>query len=408
MNFTDHERAILKGAHGAGAKKAMEILVSLARIFGADSMIPIQSSQIAGVSYLNIGDVGLGFLSDWEEMGAKVSVPSFMNPAGIDRALWKKMGISEHFAQQQMKIIATLSRMGVEATLTCTPYHIGQMPTLGDHLAWSESSAVSYANSVCGARTNREGGPSALASAIIGSTPAYGLHLDLNRLATHKIHLECDIRTAADFNWLGYEIGRRIGDAIPFIEGISIDMSSWYSTLCLKAFGAAMAASGAVALYHIKDVTPEAISTGNEILKDHAIELTIDNLDDARRALQHHARKLQLVTLGCPHASLAELTYLADMLKDVTLKIPLWITTSAQVVNLAREAGIISRIEASGALVISDTCMVVAPLKDLGFRYIAVDSAKAACYLPSHQNAITYFGTTEQCIESAKEGRWIN
>ncbi|MBN1153823.1 aconitase X catalytic domain-containing protein [candidate division KSB1 bacterium] len=408
MKLNDDDRDILAGSKGAGSRRAMQILISLANIFEARELIPIESAQIAGVSYLNIGDAGLEFLTDWADQEARVRVPSFMNPAGIDRSLWRKMGIPEEFAQKQMKIITTLCRMGVEDTLTCTPYHIDRVPKMGEHLAWSESSAVSYANSVLGARTNREGGPSALASAIIGKTPAYGLHLTKNRLATHRLHVECNIETAADFNLLGYTIGKNIGDAIPLIDGIDIDMNSWYTTLCLKAFGAAMAASGSIALYHISGVTPEAKRAADDIVKEDAVEIIIGDLDDARRSLEQHTTRLQLVTLGCPHSSFDELFYISNLLKDVTLKIPLWITTSAHVYRKAKEDGIIADIEASGALVIVDTCMVVAPLEYLGYSYIAVDSAKAACYLPSHQHAITYFGSTEQCIKSAKEGRWIN
>jgi len=408
MKLTDDDRGILSGESGPGAQKAMEILLSLGRIFEAEKMIPIESAQIAGVSYLNIGDIGLEFLKDWADAGARVSIPSFMNPAGIDRRLWKKMGISDHFARQQMEIISTLHRMGIEETLTCTPYHIGHVPKNGDHLAWSESSAVSFANSALGARTNREGGPSALAAAIIGKTPFYGLHLFENRVATHRINVKCTVKTVEEYNLLGHTIGSKVGHAIPYIHGLELLIDSPHATSCLKSLGAAMAASGSIALYHIDGITPEAIEYGPDLSGDHMSEITITHLDESRHALQQSSTKLQLVTLGCPHASLDELKNYAHLLQDVRVKIPLWITTSAHVYQQAEENGLLDIIERSGALVIADTCMVVAPLKYLGYSYIAVDSAKAACYLPSHQDATTYFGSTEQCIKSAREGKWIS
>jgi predicted aconitase len=406
MKLTEKEQALLDGKHGRGLKKAMEIMVALGRIYGAKDMVPVTSAQIAGVSYKNIGDPGLEFLTDWANQDARVHIPAFMNPAGIDRQLWRQLGFPEAFALKQIEIIEVLKRMGVRATLTCTPYHIDIIPQKGEHIAWSESSAVNYANSVLGARTNREGGPSALAAAFCGETPRFGLHLHENRLATHRVLVNCKLESSADFGLLGYLIGSQVGHGIPFFQGIDLPTDEVVRTSCLKSLGAAMAASGAVALYHIEGFTPEANAYVERIVKPGANAIEISSLDEAKTALNHEGDQIDLVTLGCPHASLDELKEIARIIGTRHLKKPLWIASSAIVREEARANGLIKIIEKAGGRVLADTCMVVAPLEEMGIKYIATNSAKAATYLPSHQAAVVHFGTTEQCILAAMEGRF--
>ncbi|MDZ7334112.1 MAG: aconitase X catalytic domain-containing protein [candidate division KSB1 bacterium] len=406
MKLTKKEQALLDGKHGLGLKKAIEILVALGQIYGAKEMVAVTSAQIAGVSYKNIGDPGLEFLRDWADQNARVHIPAFMNPAGIDRQLWRQLGFPEEFAQKQLEIIEALKRMGVRATLTCTPYHIGIVPQKGEHIAWSESSAVCYANSVLGARTNREGGPSALAAAFCGRTPRFGLHLHENRLATHRVLVNCQLKSSADFGLLGYVVGKKIGNGVPFFHGIDLPADETARIVCLKALGAAMAASGAVALYHIEDFTPEAIAYGERMIKQNAAVIEIQYLEDARIVLNQQGNQIDLVTLGCPHASLEELRVIAEMIGQRQLKKPLWIATSAIVREDARANGWLEIIERAGGKVLADTCMVVAPLEEMGIKYIATNSAKAATYLPSHQAAVVRYGTTEQCVQAAINGHF--
>ena len=406
MKLTDKEKALLDGKHGLGLKKAMEILVALGQIYDAKEMVAVTSAQIAGVSYKNIGDHGLTFLKDWAALNARAHIPAFMNPAGIDRQLWRQLGFPEKFAQKQLEIIEQLRRMGIRATLTCTPYHIGIVPQKGEHIAWSESSAVSYANSILGARTNREGGPSALAAALCGCTPRMGLHLKENRLATHNVFVNCELQSSMDFGHLGFLIGKKIGKGIPFFWDLNLPENETDRTTCLKALGAAMAASGSIALYHIENYTPEAQSYGERMINQKAEAITIDDLSEAEQALGKKEGEIDLVTLGCPHASIEELNDIARLIAGNQLQKPLWIASSAIVREEARGNGILERIEKSGAIVLADTCMVVAPLEEMGIKFIATNSAKAATYLPSHQGAVVYFGTTEQCIQAAIEGVW--
>jgi len=406
MKLTEKEQALLDGKHGRGLKKAMEILMALGRIYNAKEMVPVTSAQIAGVSYKNIGDPGLEFLTDWANQDARVHIPAFMNPAGIDRQLWRQLGFPETFAQKQLEIIEVLKRMGVRATLTCTPYHIGIVPQKGEHIAWSESSAVSYANSVLGARTNREGGPSALAAAFCGSTPRFGLHLHQNRLATHRVLVRCKLESSADFGLLGYLVGKKVGKGIPIFYDLSLPENETDRTTVLKSLGAVMAASGAVALYHVENFTPEARAYGERIVKKDANSIEITSLDEAKKALNHEEDQIDLVTMGCPHVSLEELEEIARKIENRGLKKPLWIASSAIVREKAREQGIIEVIEKAGGQVLADTCMVVAPLDEMGIKHIVTNSAKAATYLPSHQGAMVHFGTTEQCIRAAIEGHF--
>ena len=181
MELTKQEQAMLDGKEGYAVRKSMEILVALGEIFGAKSLIDVGSVQVAGVSYHNLGDAGLEFLDSLAKDG-RVKVLTTLNPAGMDLENWQQLGISPEFAEKQNLVIDAFTRMGILISCTCTPYLIGNLPLYGEHVAWSESSAVTFANSVLGARTNREGGPSALAAAFVGKTPCYGLHLDENRV----------------------------------------------------------------------------------------------------------------------------------------------------------------------------------------------------------------------------------
>ena len=390
---------MLAGEAGPGVQKAMEIAVALGQIYGAADLVPVASVQVSGVSYKNLGDAGLEFLQDWAAQGAQAQVPATLNPAGMDRLAWREMGFSGQFAQRQEAVIAAYEALGITPTCTCTPYLMGHVPHLGQHLAWAESSAVSYANSVLGARTNREGGPSALAAAITGRTARHGLHLDANRLPTAVVDVRCRVTSEADLGALGHLVGRQIKNGVPYFR-----FADWrLETADLKALGAAMAASGAVALYHVEGVTPEAatLQPGSE-----AQCLVIDDLAPGYAALNGPVDRVDLVSLGCPHASLAEMEAIAALLEGRRVTAVLWITTARAIRQAADKTGLVARIEAAGGRVVADTCLVVAPVAELGFRAMATNSAKMALYAPPHSGLSVRFGTMEQCLEAAVTGKW--
>ena len=401
MRLTDEERSMLHGDQGEGVRKAMEIVVALGTIYDAQDLVPVSHVQVSGVSYKNLGDAGLEFLREWAAQGARVRVPTTLNPAGMDLRHWRELGFPADFAAQQQAVLDAFTAMGIETTCTCTPYLVGYAPKLGDHIAWGESSAISFANSVLGARTNREGGPGALAAAIVGRTGRFGLHLDENRAPTHRVDVHCLVQSDSDWGALGYLVGKRVANGVPYLRGLDAvtrDVTN------LKAFGAAMAASGAVALYHVEGVTPES-NTKHQIPNTNRVSL--ESLDEGYAALNKaDTSSIDLVWIGCPHASLEEIEQIADRLEGKRVRSALWITAAHQVRDEAESRGLLARIEAAGGRIVSDTCLVVAPVEALGFRSMATNSGKGAFYGPSHAHIATHFGSLEQCLDAAIRGEW--
>jgi hypothetical protein len=385
VHLLPEEERVLAGEYGETRQKMMEILVALGKVFCADRLVPIRSAQVSGASYKTIGEAGLEWLSG---LDARVSVPTVLNPVGMDRAAWREMGISSAFARKQEEVIAAYSRLGIRLECTCTPYYIYQT-RFGDHIAWSESSAVSYANSVIGARTNREGGPGALASAIIGKTPEYGLHLVGERRPQVHISVEGEgpHEDIAFYGALGYLAGKLAGNRIPFFSGIRPRRDR------LKALGAAMAASGAVALYHVDGITPEARIFSYDVTDLENIPVTARDI-----AALWSDITVDAVALGCPHCSPEELSVIAGLLSGKRVKIPLYVFSARKVIEVSRDA--VASIERSGARVYADTCMVVSPAMEQ-FGAIMVNSGKAFSYVPDMCGAAVRIGTTEECIAVA-------
>lgn len=402
MQLTAEEEAMLAGKRGPAVAKAMEILVALGEIYGAKRLASVASVQVAGVSYGNLGQAGLDFLCEWADQGARVVVPTTLNPAGMDLQAWHEMGIPEVYARSQLEIIDAYRAMGVTTNCSCTPYLAGNLPKLGQHIAWSESSAVSYANSVLGARTNREGGPSALAAALTGRTPAYGLHLDHNRQAGLVVDVNCQLTSTADYSALGYIVGPKAKDKAPYFRFHGRPQPGLDE---LKALGAAMAASGAVALYHVEGITPEARC--RHALPGGAATMAIASVEEGFRALDGNSQAIDLVWIGCPHASLAEIEHTVDQLRDRQLVAKLWVTAAREVLHTASARGLTARIEACGGRVVADACLVGAPLREMGITRMATNSAKAAFYLRTQQGVQVRFGTLAQCLDAAVQGKWL-
>jgi predicted aconitase len=392
LDLTTAEEALLESDVPA-ERKAMELLVRLGDIYGAEEFVEIGSAQASGISYKSIGDPGVEFLEGFADEGAEVQVQTFANPAGMDMARWEEMGVSDEFADKQRRIIAALREMGVTVALTCTPYLAGNLPGPNEHVAWAESSAVSFANSVLGARTNREGGPAALAAAITGRTPKYGLHLAENRTPTHLIEVADSLETQADFAALGSWTGRIVEDGKPYFAGVD-----GATTDQLKALGAAMAATGAVALHFVEGVTTEAPPPDD-----------VERLQygEAEREAEYEelsaTEDTDLIVFGCPHASVEELSTVADRLEGETLDRDLWVCTSSAVKSQADRMGYTETIEAAGGTVLSDTCNVVAPIEELGYESTATDSAKAASYLPGFGEQAVRFDDKLALLEEAIE-----
>lgn len=379
MFLTIEEREMLSGAQGGATQKAMQILAALGEIYGAQRMIAVSSVQVAGVSYDTLGEAGLQFLVEMAEGGGRVRVPTTLNPAGMDVENWRSLGISPQFADSQRRVLEAFAHMGVSLTCTCTPYLIGNLPEAGEHLAWSESSAVCYANSVLGACTNREGGPSALAAALCGRTPEYGYHLPEKRQPTLTFQVEAHLAGTHTFGAFGKVIGAQIAAAkhIPFIEGVQVARLEE-----LKSFCASLATYGGAALFHMQGITPEA---GAFTPPNERIVVTQADLDQAVHSLTDAIdEEVDFVSLGCPHLSLTEIEHLSRLLDGRQVKKEFWITTARHTRQMADRLGYTRIIEAAGAKFAADTCCVVAPIQGR-FRVMATDSAKA-CYYASTKN----------------------
>lgn len=397
MELTPQEQAMLDGKEGYAVRKSMEILVALGEIFGAKRLIDVSSVQVAGVSYHNLGDAGLEFLNSLAADG-KVKVLTTLNPAGMDLENWQQLGITPEFAEKQNQVIDAFERMGILVSCTCTPYLIGNLPLYGEHVAWSESSAVTFANSVLGARTNREGGPSALAAAFVGKTPCYGLHLDENRIPDIHIQVNAQLSKLSDWGALGYAIGKKAENKIPYITGIKkAELDE------LKSFCASVVTYGAKPLFYIKGITPGAElqtqPTNTVTIEDTDLKNAYDNIND-------DVSDIDFVCVGCPHCSIKEIQEIAELIRGKKVKdgVELWVATSRTSKQLSDKRGYTAIIEAAGGKFACDTCMAVAPLKGR-FKALATTSAKGCFY--SRQNLMkTKMGSMKECVEAAVSGKW--
>lgn len=385
MKLTPEETEMLAGKQGNGKKKAMELLVALGEIYGADRLVPITSAHLSGVSYKTIGEGGIEFLEEMSK-DSKVSVPTTLNPMGMDTLRWQEMGVTEHFAARQMHIIRLYEKMGVEINCTCTPYLLTNRPNVGDHIAWAESSALSFANSVLGARTNREGGPGALAAAIVGRTPNYGLHLDENRRPTHIVEVAGDI-LKEEWSLVGHAVGRKLGSCVPFFRGLGNDVNG------LKSLAAAMAASGSVAFFMVEKVTPEQPKTLEGL---ETVRITRKDIEESVQRLTS-SKTPDLIAIGCPHLSENEMKQLASFLDGKTKKkdIEVWFCTSKGVyLRCPKERAVLEQF----GKVLCDTCMVVAPIEGV-HTVTASNSAKACSYLPGLCSQKVFYGSQRELLE---------
>lgn len=368
MRLTAAQKELLK--HGSHAqRRAVQLLVALGEMSGAERLVQVTSAHVSGASYKLIGDPGLEFLEDFAK-DARVAVPTTVNPLGTDLRQWRELGVPEAFAAKQARVAHAYEAMGVRAVYSCTPYLLGVRPRLGEHVAWSESNAVCFANSVLGARTNREGGPSALAAAIVGATPDYGLHRDAGRQPTHVFDVKAKLR-GIGFSLLGLMAGKVTGEGVPYFRGFAGTEED------LKWLGAAVASSGSVGMFHLERATPEWRSARTKGLP--VVRVTARDLEEVRGHYTDGA-EAELIALGSPQLSAAELREIAALVDRTPPKIPVWVFTSRIVREACPEA--VASLERHGGRVLADTCLEVTLLEHR-FHTVATPSGKGAYYLPS-------------------------
>ncbi len=336
-----------------------------ASIVGAEEFVQVRSVHVSGVSYATIGDWGKRWLSKISEMArVREGVLATSNPAGMDVLSWRKMGVPESFARGQLEIVEHLTRMGIVPSLTCTPYLVGNLPRRGEHISWGESSAVAFANSVIGARTNREGGVKTIVAAVTGLTPKYGMHLEESRKPDLKVVVEPGDWSYMDYTLLGYLTGEESPSSVPCYS-VSGDIDQ------VKGLGAGGAASGSIEMFHLGSCPVE-----------RRLEVFKRDLEDLRERLSSFDGGTDLVAIGCPHLSLRQLREIASLMMGRRAKVPFWLYTSRA--SLAQLPEYLNKsLEKAGVKVWADTCMVVSPLERMGVRKVTTNSAKAAKYLRS-------------------------
>ncbi|NWF87314.1 aconitase X catalytic domain-containing protein [Candidatus Bathyarchaeota archaeon] len=390
MYLTREEERIYNGELGWANQVCIKILVRLGELFNATKLVPISSAHVSGVSYKTLGDAPIEFLETLVNDKAKVNVEATLNPQSFDKKYIRKK-LPQNLRKKQSCGVECFEKMGFTPSLTCTPYYLKKQKK-NAHLAWAESSAVVYANSVIEAWTNREGGPSALAAAIIGKTPNYGMHIAENRQPKVLVKLETELKSETEFGALGIFLGKVLEDKIPVIQGLQNASKD-----NLKQLGAAMASTGMVNMFYYKTNTvKDRIETLNVEAKD--IQQTIENLSDALK------QEPDLIFIGCPHCSLAEIKQIAGLIQNGKVKkeTECWICTSKHIKQRARKY--VEKIEQTGAHVITDTCAVVTWTDKLGIKTIMTNSAKTAHYAPTMNNAETMLAPLKECLKTAFRG----
>jgi predicted aconitase len=424
VQLTDDERAMLDGRGGKAQQKAMELLVRYAEALGAERFV--DTNNVAGVPgsanpflqlyYRGKDEGGRDAIFSYFDLDADelIDVPDALVPTahlqgGADREHWQELGVKVEIFRNYEEREAFASRHGVEILKTGTPYLAGRVPQRGEHCAWMESSAVVFCNSVLGARTNTEGRESTSAAMLTGKIPDWGLHRTEHRYATHCVQVDVPVESVMDWGMLGYFVGDALQEHIPVLTG----RYTRPEIVRLKHFGAAASSSGAVEMYHIVSVTPEADTLDGALNGRTPRETIVYDATERRRVYERlnasaNDRDVDFIMLGCPHAALEQLQQAAELLsgRRVGANCHLWIFTSRAVKRAADEAGYSKTIADAGGVVLTDTCSAFAQALPPGTRVAALDSAKQAHYLPAIMGIQAWFGSTADCINAAISGQW--
>ncbi|MFQ5536542.1 MAG: aconitase X [Gemmatimonadota bacterium] len=410
MRLTPEEEAVLRGDAGPAASMAMRVVAAAADLVGASCLVEITSAHIDGCLYH--GDGGVLFAERLVEGGGRVAVPTTLNVGALDLLRPGRVKADEHTTAMARRQMEAYVQLGCSPTWTCTPYHVGHRPGAGEQIAWGESNAIAFANSVLGARTERYGDFLDACCAVTGRAPMFGLHLEENRVARVVVDVTGvpDALKARDefYPVLGIWLGRAVGDAVPALVGLPETVTEDQ----LKALGAAAAASGSVALFHVVGVTPEAptleAATGGEtdlpVMKATGQTLR-EALDGLSTAAPEGDVRVDAVAVGSPHFSLEEFHRLADLLGSSALKLPFYACTSRHVWSRVKDAGLNQALEGAGVQVVVDTCVVVTPILPRDGGILMTNSGKFARYGPSNTGFQVIYGSLEDCVATAAAGR---
>ncbi len=414
VELTDHEQSLLSGAEGTGTAMAMRLVVGLAVAMEAPALLPISGAHIDSCLYH--GQSSLDFARRLVDGGAEVVVPSTLNVSSIDLLHPELFRGDEHTRRRSQALMDAYTALGCQPTWTCAPYQREVRPGFGDHVAWAESNAIVFANSVLGARTNRYSDFIDIAAAVTGRVPAAGMHRSENRRATLVVDVGRlpDRLLAADavYPTIGYLVGRRCRTEIPAIVGLPPTASEDN----LKALGAAAASSGSLAMFHAVGLTPEAATLdaacqGAVPTDRHTI--TTDDCRRARDALSASAGgdgvPLATVSLGTPHYSVAEIGVLAETLghRSVHPSVDFYVSTGREVLTEAKLRGWVDRLSEAGVSFVTDTCTYITPIVRNRTGLAMTDSAKWAYYAPGNIGVDAVFGSVGECVDSAVAGHVV-
>jgi predicted aconitase len=409
--LSDRDRAYLAGDHGDGAALAMRVLVAVAEAMGAPYLVDIASAHVDGCLY--VGPVSIDFVKALVGGGASVAVPTTLNVGSVDLQHPENWNGTEELAVNARTLMDLYARLGCSPTWTCAPYLLKNRPQLGQHIAWGESNAIVFANSVLGARTQRYGDFVDIAAAIVGRAPYAGLHTDEGRLGQVLVDVSAlppDARARdAFFPLLGHLVGQWCGSRVPVIRGIHAATEDQ-----LKAFGAATASTGAVALFHILGVTPEADDLDAVLggrVPEATIEVTPADLNRAWAELTtRRDGKLAAVCIGTPHFSIPEFQLLAALIdgRQVASTTPLYVNAGRWVYDEVAKQGIADQLEAAGVRVVTDTCTYNTPVLPKTDGLVLTNSAKWAWYAPRNIGVDVVFADLEVCVESAVAGEVVD
>lgn len=406
MILSERDQAFLTGEFGAAGQMAMRIMVAMAGVYGADRLLDIESAHIDGCLYH--GDSGIDFAEKLIEGGAKVIVPTTLNVGAIDLMHPEYFQGSAEQAQKAAHLMKLYEQMGCRPIWTCTPYQTTQRPDFGAQIAWAESNAIVFANSVLGARTNRYGDYIDICAAITGRAPAFGLHLTENRRGQIIFRLQNipDRLLTADVFYpvLGYLVGSLSAEKIPIIDGLPPDTTEDQ----LKALGASSASSGAVPLFHVVGRTPEAPTLADALHHqpaDQTIDVTLALWQSARAKLSTVPDGLiNVVALGSPHFSHSEFGQLFPLLNDYTPNptVEFIICTNRFVLAQLQRSGRLAQLRELNIQVMVDSCIVVAPFVRAQSGVLMTNSGKFAHYTPGNTGLQVIFGSLEECVRSAE------
>ena len=364
MKLTDEEQAMLAGDLGEPKRWAIDHQIKVGGMFDATDLVPVSQAHMMADPE-SVGDAGVSFMENLADKGAQVAIPMITDPRGVDLNYYRPLGQTEEMADIDRRTIAACERMGILMTNTCVNYQTIMPPVLGDHVAYGDTGVVIYSNSICGARSNFEGGPSALAAGLTGRTPRYGLHLDVNRRATRRFVLQDQPKELTDWGVLGAVAGKMAGSywEVPVIEGLESVPTSDEA----KHLGAAMASYGSTPLFHLAEITPEAQSLA-DVGGDNLVaeDITKADLDALRSNFGRKGDKIDVVVFAAPQLSIVEMQQVAGLVDGKSFKTPILVCTSPQVYADATRMKIVERIEATGAKVLEGTCYYNQYAREIG------------------------------------------